>query len=798
MSSPLSALPSSPLSTLSSPPVSPKNHASAADNEEVTHSQHFSYDSPTPKHKTARRAKSAKKQQPYAATSDASLTVNLGNNEAAADEDVELTSPSWDVNNNTNFFRVGAAQPQPQQPAQLDEQSIYKSRSFFDRFTTGGGVGRSNQPGKLKDDSFDTKSRGASSEEEDSALEAGENDLFAQEVGLMFSADDGDTIRDENLFAQSLSMSMSRGLSASFSRSFGMDTASHQTPSNRLRKLTQGLRREKNNDRHEKKNTDDDSVGDNNTNYLQNTKYAVGGGGGGTQTQPTPRQQQQNEPDIMSIHTSGQATTLSNQIPSNAKMILGYKNARKHRTQASTKAGPNQAFPLITGDNPISAAEMEKRLRDIAGQLNADWREPSFMPPALARRLRDFQFARAKRTKRYGASRPWGILGLYDHLSGVKVDVEWAEDAALRRQRNQPYQTWGDFEKAKNKGLNSPFFTHFTVSVCTAMMIASLQVNGWKFEPIAINPMIGPSAETLLKLGAKDSYLIVDEMEVWRVASPMVLHAGLIHFFLNMFALWFVGRAVEQIHGFFAAVVLFVVPAIGGTILSAIFLPEYITVGASGGIFGLIGACISDIFMNWKLLFDQFVNEKGTRLSHARVLLVLAVDIVVNCLIGLTPFVDNFTHLGGMVYGFLCGLGTIQLVSPKFFIKDNANSPSCCSRSKRFFLRFFGVLISLAGVVVSSIVLMSGDGETNPCTSCSYMSCIAMPPWNGKNNKWWYCDDCARATATGTMENGIFSSLNVTCPNGVHEVLEVEESWPQDELGLEGLLPMLCREHCLW
>ena len=110
----------------------------------------------------------------------------------------------------------------------------------------------------------------------------------------------------------------------------------------------------------------------------------------------------------------------------------------------------------------------------------------------------------------------------------------------------------------------------------------------------------------------------------------------------------------------------------------------------------------------------------------------------------------------------------------------------------------FGVLISLAGVVISSIVLMSGDGETNPCTSCSYMSCIAMPPWNGKNNKWWYCDDCARATATGTMENGIFSSLNVTCPNGVHEVLKVEESWPQDELGLEGLLPMLCREHCLW
>jgi len=70
-------------------------------------------------------------------------------------------------------------------------------------------------------------------------------------------------------------------------------------------------------------------------------------------------------------------------------------------------------------------------------------------------------------------------------------------------------------------------------------------------------------------------------------------YIGLIHFFLNMFALWFVGKAIEQIHGFFPAVVQFVVSAVGGTILSAIFLPEYITVGASGGIFGLIGGCIA-------------------------------------------------------------------------------------------------------------------------------------------------------------------------------------------------------------
>lgn len=130
------------------------------------------------------------------------------------------------------------------------------------------------------------------------------------------------------------------------------------------------------------------------------------------------------------------------------------------------------------------------------------------------------------------------------------------------------------------------------------MMFTSIYLNDWSFEPISVNPMIGPSAETLLRLGAKDSYLIVTQQEIWRLASPMVLHAGLIHYVLNMLALWFVGKAVEQIHGLYPAFVLFIVPAVGGTILSAIFLPGFITVGASGGIFGLIGGCVADIFVS--------------------------------------------------------------------------------------------------------------------------------------------------------------------------------------------------------
>ena len=206
------------------------------------------------------------------------------------------------------------------------------------------------------------------------------------------------------------------------------------------------------------------------------------------------------------------------------------------------------------------------------------------------------------------------------------------------------YLSWADFDASKTKGSNRPFFTYLLLLICTLVMIASIAMNDWSFEPLNQNIMIGPSAETLLRMGAKDSYLIVNENEAWRLLSSAVLHAGLVHYFINMLALWFVGAAIETSHGFVAATILFIIPAVGGTILSAIFLPEYITVGASGGIFGLIGACLSDIIMNWKLLFCDFVTENGKRHRHAMVVVMLLLDIVLNSIIGLSPYVDNFTR----------------------------------------------------------------------------------------------------------------------------------------------------------
>ena len=64
---------------------------------------------------------------------------------------------------------------------------------------------------------------------------------------------------------------------------------------------------------------------------------------------------------------------------------------------------------------------------------------------------------------------------------------------------------------------------------------------------------------------------------------------------------------------------------------------------------GFIGACLADIMMNWSLLFSDLVTENGKKHRHATVLIVLLLDIVLNCIIGLTPYVDNFSRKCSML-----------------------------------------------------------------------------------------------------------------------------------------------------
>jgi hypothetical protein len=260
-----------------------------------------------------------------------------------------------------------------------------------------------------------------------------------------------------------------------------------------------------------------------------------------------------------------------------------------------------------------------------------------------------------------------------------------------------------------------------------------------------------------------------------------------------MLALWFIGGAVEISHGSLAAAIIFIISAIGGTILSAICLPQYISVGASGGIFGLIGACIADICLNWNLLF----LDEEQRVRVALILLWLVFDIVINCLIGLTPFVDNFTHLGGLIYGFLCGLSTIErLPAHSFFGMKEGR----WTQLRNNLVRFGGLIVSVVLIMVTIAILVNSDGLTSPCHGCRYVSCVPFPP--GADNKWWYCDDCdvnveANALKEDPANPDLFTALELTCPDGATEYIELtEDERTGDPKSIQKRLPSYCRSNC--
>lgn len=439
-----------------------------------------------------------------------------------------------------------------------------------------------------------------------------------------------------------------------------------------------------------------------------------------------------------------------------------------------------------------------KELIDSLGQES--------LPPSLERRVRDFKFAQSKRQERHGNSKAWGIFGLYAHLSDIRADLEWAEDAAWRRQRNEPYLSWTDFETSRtDQNSNRPWFTYFVVAFCTIMMIVTFAVNGWKFEPLKVNPLIGPSSDTLVSCGARETNLIVNHGEWFRLFSPLVLHAGLVHYVINMLAMWYIGGAVEQSHGFVTAAVLFILPAVGGNILSAICLPQYISVGASGGIFGLIGACFADICLNWNLLFLRTTTDDDTRHRHTMVLLWLFVDIIVNCLIGFTPLVDNFTHLGGFFYGLACGLSTIDRLAVGFFglsssasVQSTGSSSKNLQQTKDLLLKLSGLMASVVAIMVTTVLLIQSDGVTSPCHGCRYLSCVPFPP--RADDKWWYCDDCDFVTAdlyVAANGSGLYEEIELTCPGGHEEVFIVisNEGFTEKE-EVRRALPGYCRSHC--
>ncbi|KAI3801506.1 hypothetical protein L1987_29613 [Smallanthus sonchifolius] len=245
------------------------------------------------------------------------------------------------------------------------------------------------------------------------------------------------------------------------------------------------------------------------------------------------------------------------------------------------------------------------------------------------------------------------------------------------------------------------------------------------FESIKINPLLGPSAPALVKMGALEYKKVVKESQEWRLLTCMWLHAGVFHVFANMLGLVFIGSRLEQEFGFLRIGVLYILSGIGGSILSSLFVRTTVSVGASGALFGLLGGMLSELLTNWTIYANVFAAIS-----------TLVVIILINIAVGVLPHVDNYAHIGGFFTGFF--LGFVILVRPQFKWLNQKHVPpgyvAPTTRTKyksyQYILLILSLIALLLGFTIGLILLSRGVDGNDYCSWCHYLTCIPTPLWN--------------------------------------------------------------------
>jgi membrane associated rhomboid family serine protease len=130
---------------------------------------------------------------------------------------------------------------------------------------------------------------------------------------------------------------------------------------------------------------------------------------------------------------------------------------------------------------------------------------------------------------------------------------------------------------------------------------------------------------------------LVESGEYWRLFTVALVHGGLTHLFFNMFSLLVLGNPVEEALGKARFLVIFFISLLTGS-LASIYLTNqlYVSVGASGAIFGLFGA-----FIAMRKMISEGVRD---------IYVIVGLNFVFGFVLG---GVDWRAHLGGLVGGYL-------------------------------------------------------------------------------------------------------------------------------------------------
>ncbi|THH33565.1 hypothetical protein EUX98_g670 [Antrodiella citrinella] len=244
-----------------------------------------------------------------------------------------------------------------------------------------------------------------------------------------------------------------------------------------------------------------------------------------------------------------------------------------------------------------------------------------------------------------------------------------------------------------------PYAVYVLTTAMLGVLIYELVLNSKNqgtpisFHPV-VNPLLGPSSSALINAGARfppcmttvqglpldtqfpclndtanppDRLCPLEEVcgfggfhnetpDQWfRFITPIFLHAGIIHFILNMFAQLTAAAEIEREMGSAGFLIVYFAAGIFGNVLGSNFsLVGVPSVGASGAIFDRITRSLG--LISW-LIGSTTIDQVGRRLAW------MVVELIIAFAVGYIPFVDNFAHIGGFLMGLLTGMVLYPIIS---------------------------------------------------------------------------------------------------------------------------------------
>lgn len=199
--------------------------------------------------------------------------------------------------------------------------------------------------------------------------------------------------------------------------------------------------------------------------------------------------------------------------------------------------------------------------------------------------------------------------------------------------------------------------------------------------------------DVVASLGLKANELIL-QGQYWRLFTPMFLHGSILHLGFNMYALFIFGPGLERYYRHGRFLLLFLLGGFAGNVFSFMFTDSP-SLGSSTAIFALLGA--EGVFL--------YQNQKIFGGVARRALTNIVLIALVNFMIGLSPGIDNWGHMGGLlggtIFAWLGGpLLEVRGISPDLRVEDK--------RETRDVLLAAVVDLSLFGILAFGTIFLWG------------------------------------------------------------------------------------------